>query len=87
MKHTAIENVQFRVGKWLPSDQIFLEKWLEGLVDEVNENAKPLHPVIQAFKELIEEDAELFMLFNQMFEQVPAKYTLSPAGKPQVRDY
>jgi phosphatidylserine decarboxylase len=87
MKNSDIENVQFRVGKWLPSDQIFLEKWLEGLVDEVNENAKPLHPVIEAFKELIENDAELFMLFNQMFEQVPAKYTMSPAGKPQVRDY
>lgn len=35
----------------------------------------------------MEHDAELFMLFNQMFEQVPAKYTTSPTGKPQVRDY
>ena len=72
MKNTQIENVQFRVGKWLPSDQRFLEAWLEGLVEEVYENAKPLHPVIEAFKELIESDAEIFMLFNQMFEQVPS---------------
>ncbi|MFA6189759.1 MAG: phosphatidylserine decarboxylase family protein [Sulfuricurvum sp.] len=87
MKHTEIENVQFRVGKWLPSDQLLLEKWLEGLVEEVDDNTKPLHPVIEAFKELIEHDAEIFMLFNQMFEQVPAKYNMSPTGKPQVRDY
>lgn len=87
MKHTEIENVQFRVGKWLPSDQVLLEKWLERLVEEVHHHAKPLHPVIEAFKELIEHDAEIFMLFNQMFEQVPAKYTMSPMGKPQVRDY
>lgn len=87
MKNTKIENVQFRVGKWLPSDQRFLQKWLEGLVEEVNDTTKPLHPVIEAFKEVIEHDAELFMLFTQMFEQVPAKYTMSPAGKPQVRDY
>lgn len=87
MKNTRIENVQFRVGKWLPSDQRILEIWLGELVDEVYDNEKPLHPVIEAFKELIENDAEIFMLFNQMFEQVPAKYTMSPAGKPQVRDY
>ncbi len=87
MKHTEIENVQFRVGKWLPSDQLLLEKWLEELVEEVTHNAKPLHPVIEAFKELIEDDAEIFMLFNQMFEQVPAKYKMSPEGRAQVRDY
>lgn len=87
MKNTRIENVQFRVGKWLPSDQQFLEEWLQNLVAEVYDNTKPLHPVIEEFKELIEHDAEIFMLFNQMFEQVPAKYTMSPTGKPQVRDY
>jgi phosphatidylserine decarboxylase len=87
MKKSAVENVQFRVGKWLPSDQIFLERWLKNLVNEVSENFKPLHPVIESFKQLIEDDPELYMLFNQMFEQVPAKYTMSPSGKPQVRDY
>ncbi len=87
MKHTEIQNVQFRVGKWLPSDQQMLEKWLERLVEEVKDNSKSLHPVIEAFKELIEHDAEIFMLFNQMFDQVPAKYKISPTGKPQVRDY
>lgn len=79
----------FRVGKWLPSDHQFLERWLEELIDEVSARPKPLHPVIQNFKDLIEGDAAIFMLFHQMFSQVPRKppYNESPTGKPQVRDY
>ena len=40
---------------------------------------RALHPVI----------AEIFMLFNQMFEQVPRKppYNKNPTGKSQVRTY
>lgn len=50
---------------------------------------KPLFPVIQEFKALIEGDPEIYMLFNQMFTQVPRKapFINDPAGKPQVRDY
>ncbi len=48
-----------------------------------------LLPVIQDFKALIENDAELFMQFNQMFDQVPRKppFLNDPTGRPQVRDY
>jgi phosphatidylserine decarboxylase len=79
----------FRVGKWLPSDHRFLESWLKELIDEVSARPRSLHPVIQNFKDLIEGDAEIFMLFHQMFSQVPRKppYNESPTGKPQVRDY
>ena len=83
------EPVPFRVGQWLPSDQAVLEEWIEALIKEVDAEAKPLHPVIEEFKELIEGDAAIYMLFNQMFTQVPHKspYNKSPTGKPQVRDY
>lgn len=47
MKNTKIENVQFRVAKWLPSDQMILQKWLERLVAEVDDTAKPLHPILE----------------------------------------
>jgi phosphatidylserine decarboxylase len=79
----------FRVGEWLPSDQAVLEHWLADLINEVDANEAALQPVIEEFKELIERDPELYMLFNQMFEQVPHKppYNQSPSGKPQVRDY
>lgn len=83
------EILPFRVGEWLPSDQAVLEKWLEELIEEVDATAKPLHPVVEEFKSLIESDPEIYMFFNQMFEQVPKKppYNKDPTGKPQVRDY
>lgn len=79
----------FRVGAWLPSDQAVLENWLTTLIAEVDAEEKPLHPVIVEFKELIEGDPEIYMLFHQMFDQVPKKppYDKDPTGKPQVRDY
>lgn len=79
----------FRVGAWLPSDQAVLERWMDALVAEVDANPKPLLPVIEDFKILIESNPDIFMLFNQMFEQVPRKppYNKNPAGGPQVRDY
>jgi phosphatidylserine decarboxylase len=51
--------------------------------------SRAFHPVITELQDLIESDAGIFMLFNQMFEQVPrrAPYDKDPAGKPQVRDY
>lgn len=81
----------YKVGQWLPSDQQVLEGWQTKLIRETGslaENA-PLLPVIQEFKEIIEADPELFMLFTRMFEQVPQKppFLSDPTGKPQIRDY
>jgi len=49
----------------------------------------PLIPVIQEFKDVIENDPHLYMLFTQMFEQIPnePKYLNDPAGNVQVRSY
>jgi phosphatidylserine decarboxylase len=81
----------YRVGQWLPSDQRFLEQWMDELIKEADADlaVHPLCPVIQEFRELIEGDPEIYMLFNQMFEQVPRKppFANDPTGKPQVRDY
>ena len=89
MQTVKSNGVQFRVGKWLPSDQAILDNWLSELVKEVENKKEPLLPVIQEFKDLIESDPEIFMLFNLMFEQVPHKppYNKDPTGKPQVRSY
>ncbi len=79
----------FRVGRWLPSDQVFLDKWLEGIIERTHTEQRPLHPVIAEFQDLIEGDPQVFMLFHQMFEQIPGKapYNRDPAGRAQVRDY
>jgi len=47
------------------------------------------HPVIQELQEIIEEDPVLFMLFNEMFEQIPStsEFQTDPTGNPQIRSY
>jgi len=79
----------YRVGQWLSSDQLFLENWIQNLIDEVDRNPRELHPVINEFKEFIEGNPEIYMFFHMMFEQIPYKppYFQTPTHKPQVRDY
>jgi phosphatidylserine decarboxylase len=81
--------IPYRVGEWLPSDHAFLTRWLDAIIQKTYAEPKALHPVIADFRDLIESDPEVFMLFNQMFEQVPKRppYNKDPTGKPQVRDY
>lgn len=89
MKNIKESNAQapYRVGEWLPSDLKTTNKWIANLKIAAKKENKPYHPVIQDFKDLIENDPELFMLFNLMFTQVPKKYKENPAHDPQVRHY
>ena len=79
----------YNVGQWLASDQLLFDKWLEGLVEGTESFNRPLSPVIQELKELIEEDPQLYMLFNQMFEQLStsASFDTDPLGRPQITNY
>jgi phosphatidylserine decarboxylase len=79
----------YRVGQWLPSDHAVLERWLRLLIAETQNGPDTLLPVVQEFKELIENDPQIYMLFNQMFQEVPKKppYNNDPTGKPQIKDY
>lgn len=79
----------YRVGQWLPSDQLFLDQWTAKIVRETEAAGEPLLPVIQEFKELIEEDPQLYMLFNQMFSQIPhgRSFSKDPTGKPRIKNY
>ena len=88
VKALATKGHHFRVGNWLPADQTVLENWLDDLIAEAADE-KQLLPVIAEFKDLIEGDPEVYMLFNLMFEQVPHKppYNQDPTGAPQVRSY
>ncbi len=79
----------YNVGKWLESDQKFFDKWFAEIVNGSKSANQPLLPVVQEFKDLIENDPELFMLFTQMFEQIPKekRYETDPTGKPQIKNY
>ncbi len=79
----------YNVGHWLHSDQAFLDRWLAGLIAETEASDEQMLPVILEFKNTIESDPQLFMLFNQMFEQMPRSRSFSkdPSGAPQIKDY
>jgi phosphatidylserine decarboxylase len=86
---SPVAPLPYRVGQWLPSDHRFLVRWLEAMIEKTHTERRTLHPVIADLRDLIESDPAIFMLFNQMFEQVPRRppYDRDPTGKPQVRDY
>ena len=72
MNHQPRGHGRHRIGRWLPH-QDALEDWLEGLVTEVREKAGKvtLHPVIEEFAKLIDDDPIVRMYVTQMIEQVP----------------
>lgn len=87
MEAANVGPIPYRVGAWLPSDEAFLQGWLEAMLAKTRLEQRALHPEIEEFRNLIESDAQIFMLFNQMFSEVPRRYRRSPCGEPQVRDY
>ncbi|KAI9767157.1 MAG: hypothetical protein M1835_007084 [Candelina submexicana] len=67
-----------------------IQAWLECLIQDVESGLpQPLHPVVEELRQIIEGDAAFYMLFHQMFEEIPQKapYKQDPTGQPQVRDY
>ncbi|RJG50425.1 phosphatidylserine decarboxylase family protein [Motilimonas pumila] len=79
----------YRVGAWLPSDHAHLSHWLKALAEKANQDKSEFHPSVAKLKHLIETDAEIYMLFNQMWGQIPNKppYNRSPTNKPAARNY
>ena len=79
---------KFNVGKWLPSDQEFENKWVKKIYEEAkSDETKNLLPPVQALKELIESNRYIWNLFQMMFDEIPQKDVDTPAGTSQVRDY
>ncbi|KAG7092815.1 hypothetical protein E1B28_009131 [Marasmius oreades] len=82
--------IHHRVGSWLPKDHQVLHSWLNKKLAKAEQYEEhQWQPVIKEFKQLIENNADLYMDFHAMFEQVPTKppYNNDPTGKPQVRNY
>jgi len=55
----------------------------------VENEPKPLHPVIQEFKDMIEGNTRVYLLFSSMFQEIPSKkpYNNDPTGHKQLRDH
>ena len=72
----------FRVGKWLPSDQQVLERWVDDLITKTDVGGDvPLLPAVEEFGQLIERDPEIYMLFAFMLTQTPRRPTLLDRGE------
>jgi len=88
----AQESAQPQNGAWLRADQLALQQQLQrpSAQDSVAQDVSQTWlPVVQEFKALIDNDPELYMLFTQMFEQIPRAplYLNDPVGNAQVRNY
>lgn len=79
----------YRIGQWLPSDQVVLETWLARTLEAAENERKPFHPSVEELRRLIESDPRAYMWFHQMFEQVPRRppYSTNPGQTPQIRNY
>lgn len=75
-----------RIGGWLPKDSASLRSWTNKKVQQVKANPPPPTPVVSEFKAMVIADPQLYMLFNEMLREVPAKYVNDPAGHPEIRD-
>ena len=54
---------------------------------DTSHDTEHLHPVIRDFQHLIESDAEIWLGFHQMFDEIPntQEYFMDPSGfHPQV---
>ncbi|KIW38223.1 uncharacterized protein PV06_09207 [Exophiala oligosperma] len=92
-KNIPAEHHTHRIGEWLPHDHRAHKEWLAGVIDHVDRNPTDLHPVVQEFQDLIENNTRVWLLFSSMFEQIPNKepYRTDPrgreAGQPTIRDH
>lgn len=78
-----------RPGAWLPADHRAHKAWLDEQIDHAAKNKKPLIPVLQEFKDMIESNPRFYMYFTAMFDEVPNRkiYRQDPTGRKQIRDY
>lgn len=69
-----MKHVNYRVGKWLPSDKKFLNTWIASKIKQAKDNNRPLHPCIQDLRDAIYADPTLYMSFTSMYDLVPQGY-------------
>lgn len=74
----------------MPADHRVHRKWLGQTIDHIDKHGeKKLIPVLQEFKDFIEDNSRIFMYFSAMWEEIPNRppYEKDPTGKKQIRDY
>jgi phosphatidylserine decarboxylase len=77
-----------RVGGWLPNDHTALQKYISHVVKRATENPPQRSTSVAVLEQLINNDPEIYMLFNEMLTEVPRAgiYKNDPSGRPEIRD-
>lgn len=79
-----------RLGGWLPQDPKKLQRWVKKTVQHAQQQAKdnpiPVAPPVAELHNMVLDDPQLYMLFNEMLTEVPAKYDKDPANHNEIRD-
>ncbi|KAL8702433.1 MAG: hypothetical protein Q9201_004408 [Fulgogasparrea decipioides] len=88
----ALANLhRHRTGGWLPNDHKALTEWVDKLIQRTaTQQQRPLDPVLQRFKDFIDNNAMVRMLATNMFAEIPntPPFRNDPTGLlPQVRNY
>ncbi|KAJ4293047.1 hypothetical protein N0V88_005711 [Collariella sp. IMI 366227] len=78
-----------RPGGWLPADHRVHHAWLGRIIDHVEKHGeKKLIPVLEEFKDMIDNTPRIYMYFTEMWDEIPNKapYRQDPTGRSQIRD-
>jgi phosphatidylserine decarboxylase len=73
-----------RIGGWLPQDPLEIQKHLKETLRRAKDANMPTAPPIQALQNLLNTNAVVYMLFNEMLSEVPTvwPYNQIPGGPP-----
>jgi phosphatidylserine decarboxylase len=94
MTHDNAKVINKRPGNWLPTNRNKLKLWVDkqieivasnGLLDETELKLK--HKEVEALKELIENDAGIYILTNQMIAQALNYDKLDPTVSSDITNY
>jgi phosphatidylserine decarboxylase len=84
LKQTATTvSMTSRLGGWLPYDPEHLDRWLAKTIHEAETRRAPFHPVVQEFRDMIENDPVMYMDFTRMFEE--QKKMPPPKGSGDIK--
>lgn len=87
MTHHAQFRQTTRLGHWLPSDPKHLNDWLKKTIDAAEQRKAPFHPVIEEFRNLIENDPAMYMYFTRMFQEQPVFPPPAGSGDVKIKGY
>jgi phosphatidylserine decarboxylase len=86
-RHDSAASHTSRLGGWLPVDPRHLSRWLEINIAEAEQRNASLHPVVQDFRDMIENDPVMNMYFTLMFEQQPRSAPKPGSGDVKLENY